>query len=47
MYVRAESSGLRMGAMGLLVGVVAVAGLLLMVLRRAVFSLMVAVSTVF
>ena len=47
MYLRAESSGLRMGAMGLLVGVVAVAGLLLMVPRRAVFSLMVAVSTVF
>jgi hypothetical protein len=37
-----------MGAMGLLVGVVAVAGLLLRaVLSRAVFSLMVAVSTVF
>jgi len=33
--------------MGLLVGVVAVAGLLLMVLNLAVFSLMVAVSTVF
>jgi len=36
-----------MGPMGLLVGVVAVAGLLLMVLNLAVFSLMVAVSTVF
>jgi len=44
---RLESSGLRIGAMGLLEGVVAVAGLLLMVLKRAVFSLMVAVSTVF
>ena len=47
--LRVVSNGLRMGPIGLLEGVVAVAvaGLLLIVLNLAVFSLIVAASAVF